>query len=189
MKRKKKLDLSPEALARAERSRQARLKKAWPKIKRAFNKMGRESGDEIAALARQLHRNAVAIVPLYRSAFVLLPQQRQERGHHMRAVIYHDPAWMGEDRTLDSLPRYKSELTIMGQRSGPDFYLDEEEMWSASTAERLRHHRDRVLEELADKPDGVVLKPRNGSVSVYARELSWGALETPARKRRPSRNR
>lgn len=181
-KKKKALDLSPKALAREQRAREAQLKKAWPKIERAFRKMGRESGNEIAELAQKLHPTALVVV-LYRSAFVLLPQTKQERGHHLRAIIYHDPAWMGEERTLRSLVRYKHELLVIGQRSGPDFYLDNEEMWTALTAERMRHHKDRAITDFAYQKDGIYLKPRKHTVATFARELSWGALEAPARKR------
>lgn len=90
-----------------------------------MGKRGNKTGEKIARLAGELHPDALLIVPLYRSAVVVLPknEEEQERGS-MSLVMYHDPRWMGaDDITTENLPRFKHTLQIWGQRSGPDVSL------------------------------------------------------------------
>ncbi len=87
-----------------------------------MGKRGNKKGERIAGVAAELHPDALLIVPLYRSAVVVLPknEEEQERGS-MSLVLYHDPQWLGaDDITTENLPRFKHVLQIWGQRSGPD---------------------------------------------------------------------
>lgn len=99
-------------------------------FEKEMGKSGNKTGEKIAHLAGELHPDALLIVPLYRSAVVVLPknEEEQERGS-MSLVLYHDPRWMGaDDITTENLPRFKNNLKIWGQRSGPDLTLDGETM-------------------------------------------------------------
>ncbi len=90
-----------------------------------FNEIGKKSGAEIASIAKKLHPNALFIYPLYRGAMVVLPQTDEEydRGK-VTMILYHDPEWMGEDITVENLPKYSDRLEIWGQRSGADLTLN-----------------------------------------------------------------
>jgi len=88
--------------------------------------MGKECASEIITAAKKLHPDALFMLPLYRSALVVLPQDEAEleRGA-CTIILYHDPHWMGHDKTTtENLPHFKEVLEVYGQRSGPDLLLD-----------------------------------------------------------------
>lgn len=80
-----------------------------------FTDQGAADGKLIAAIARKLHPDAAGIIALYRSAVCLMPGGR--------LICYHDPGWMGEERTEEILPRYCAVYDLHGSRSSVDIYV------------------------------------------------------------------
>jgi len=89
---------------------------------------GLHCGDEIIKAARKIHGDKVEyVIPLYRSAIIILKKTKQEQKRGAcTMILYHDPHWMGHpDITKDNLPQFKQVLRVWGQRSGPDLTLDD----------------------------------------------------------------
>jgi len=95
------------------------------RIAMMFGNMGTSSGDEITKLAVQLHPDPILVWPLYRSCIII---PKQEVDGDLTVIGYHDPSWMGDDRTVENLPRYRETFTIRGQRSGVEFFHGEDEL-------------------------------------------------------------
>jgi len=87
--------------------------------------LGMEAGREIEKIAKKLHPDAIATMPLYRGCLVLLKRTREEEERGACSIIlYHDPNWMGEERNEDTLPDFSGLLQIFGQRSGANISLN-----------------------------------------------------------------
>lgn len=87
--------------------------------------LGMEAGKEIEEIAKKLHPDAIATMPLYRGCLVLLKQTREEEEIGACSIIlYHDPSWMGRERNKDTLPDFSGILQVFGQRSGADLSLN-----------------------------------------------------------------
>lgn len=69
-------------------------------------------------IIQSMHPDALAIVPLYRSALVIDPLTVEEAKLGMATIlVYHDPAWMGQETTPESLRRHCSKVLFHGQRN------------------------------------------------------------------------
>lgn len=132
---------------------QAKMKKAEEDIIKLFSEMGQECGKKISKMAAKFHPDNVCILPLYRGCMVVLPQtpEEVERGK-CTIILYHDPHWMGEEITEQTLPRYKNKLEIYGQRSGANLTLNElimqtKTMWEWDRRMTFGHneHMDIIL--------------------------------------------
>lgn len=77
-------------------------------IHQMLTEQGDAEGKLIAAVARKIHPDAVGILGLYRSAVCLMPDGT--------LICYHDPGWMGEDVTVEQLPRFCEKYTVRGNR-------------------------------------------------------------------------
>jgi hypothetical protein len=82
---------------------------------------GLTCGNEIANVAKEIHPNALAIVPLYRSCIVI--EQNKEENEKGIAIIhaYGDPHWLGGEIDLENLKsgRFHQEFYVQGDREGP----------------------------------------------------------------------
>ena len=100
-------------------------------IRAGFDGMGAEQGKAIAEIAKELHKNSPIIMPVYRGCVVI---PRQSYTGTLELILYHDPEWLGRDLNADTLPEFRNDLAIHGQRSGQDYYLNEiqlhSETWS-----------------------------------------------------------
>lgn len=69
---------------------------------------------------RLMHPDAAAIIPMYRSAVVVMAQTAEdiEKG---RAVlrVYHDPGWMGHDSTPENFEQHCATIRFYGDRHTP----------------------------------------------------------------------
>lgn len=133
------------------RKKQKEMQETMARISKSMGKMGRDGGKEIAGIAAKLHKNALCIVPLYRSCIVVLPPKGPiaKRGA-VEIKMYHDPCWMGADeRTKKNLPEFCETLIISGQRSGPDLWLDDERVEKMTFYESMFQFftTDRLIEE------------------------------------------
>ena len=83
-----------------------------------MDRRGQATGLMLAKLADELHPDAMYTIPLYRSCLVIFPPM------HGQCLItaYHDPAWLGHERNLEELPKFREDYIFSGQRSGPDVY-------------------------------------------------------------------
>jgi len=89
-----------------------------------FRNSGIDAGKEILSLVTEIHGNDIIFgFPLYRSCIVILKQS--DSSGLIKMVVYHDPHWMGRERTVESLPDFREDLTIFGQRNGFDIAVGE----------------------------------------------------------------
>lgn len=94
---------------------------------RKFKKHGFACGLEIATLAKKMHKDALFVVPLYRSALVFPKPELGEHGECelYTMYMYGDPHAMGRDITEENLKDSMFEIPIsfFGQRFGPDVFM------------------------------------------------------------------
>jgi len=89
-----------------------------------FRNSGIDAGKEILSLATEIHgKDILFSFPLYRSCIVILKQN--DVSGLIKMVVYHDPCWMGRERSVESLPDFREDLTLFGQRSGFDIAVGE----------------------------------------------------------------
>ncbi len=90
-----------------------------------FHEHGIGCGLEISKLAREIHPNAVAIVPLYRSCVVIEQSDEEKKEGVATMHAYADPHWMGGDITIRTLQSedFHAKFVIQGQRHGPEVCL------------------------------------------------------------------
>lgn len=95
------------------------------KFMEKFHEQGIECGLVISGLVKELHPDAIAIVPLYRSCIVI--DQSDEDKKEGIAVIhaYADPHWLGKDIRVDTLQSddFHSKFVVQGLREGPEIRL------------------------------------------------------------------
>ena len=89
-----------------------------------FHEHGIGCGLEISKLAREIHPNAVAIVPLYRSCIVVEQSDEEKKEGVATIHAYADPHWLGRDITIDTLQSddFHAKFIIQGKREGPEIY-------------------------------------------------------------------
>ena len=68
-----------------------------------FHEHGIGCGLEISKLAKDMHPNAVTIIPLYRSCVVIEQSEEEKKEGVVTIHAYADPHWMGGDITIDAL--------------------------------------------------------------------------------------
>jgi predicted N-formylglutamate amidohydrolase len=98
------------------------------KIKRfyqEFHNHGLQCGLDISKLANDMHPNAIAIVPLYRSCVVIEQSDEEKKEGIATMHTYADPHWMGQDITIETLQSedFHAKFIIQGLREGPDVRL------------------------------------------------------------------
>jgi hypothetical protein len=90
-----------------------------------FHEHGIGCGLEISKLAKEMHPNAIAIVPLYRSCVVIEQSDEEKKEGVVTMHAYADPHWMGGDITIKALQSedFHAKYVIQGQRHGPEVCL------------------------------------------------------------------
>lgn len=90
-----------------------------------FHEHGIGCGLEISKLAKEMHPNAIAIVPLYRSCVVIEQNDEEKKEGVATMHAYADPHWMGGDITIEALQSedFHAKFVIQGQRQGPEVCL------------------------------------------------------------------
>ncbi len=116
-----------------------------------MRKGGNKGGEEIAAIASKLHPDALFIAPLYRSCMVVLPktEAEEERGA-ITIKLYHDPSWIGGERTVENLPKFYQNLKLWGQRSHVDMTLDDETL-DTEDGWRITQEVDEMMKARGEK--------------------------------------
>ncbi len=90
-----------------------------------FHEHGIGCGLDISKLAKEIHPNAIAIVPLYRSCIVIEQNDEDKKEGIATMHTYADPHWMGGEITIDALQSedFHSIFNIQGLREGPEIVL------------------------------------------------------------------
>ena len=91
-----------------------------------FHKHGMGCGLEIAKVVKDIHPNAIAIVPLYRSCIVIEQTEKDKTEGVCGIHAYADPHWLGRDITAEELQSddFHSKFMIQGLREGPEVVLE-----------------------------------------------------------------
>jgi hypothetical protein len=96
------------------------------KVFEYMRKNGVKTGQELMKLAKEMHSDTTIItaIPLYRSC--LLIEQTDELRENGQCILhfYHDPEWMGETVTKETLVKYYKKIIVQGQRSGADLLTE-----------------------------------------------------------------
>ena len=92
---------------------------------REFKKHGLGCGLEISKLAKEMHPNAIAIIPLYRSCVVIEQNEEEKKEGVATMHAYADPHWMGGNITIEALQSedFHAKFIIQGLRQGPEINL------------------------------------------------------------------
>lgn len=102
-----------------ERSSRSLSERKQRAIRKALNVTATQV---LVPLVRRMHPRALAVVGLYRSCMVVLPQTKKQKSDSCTVVLYHDPQWMGQSVTMKNLRQFRTFLEVVGQRSGPDLF-------------------------------------------------------------------
>ena len=91
------------------------------KFAREFQEHGIGCGNKIAEVVRELHPNALVIVPLYRSCIVIEQSEDEKKEGECTLHSYADPHWLGGEIDVENLKRsdFHSEFCVQGDRQGP----------------------------------------------------------------------
>lgn len=86
---------------------------------------GMECGLKIAEVVKEMHPDAISIIPLYRSCIVITQDNRQKEQGDCTVHCYGDPHWMGGEIDIESLKRdeFHRLFYINGDRQGPLLYF------------------------------------------------------------------
>lgn len=79
-------------------------------------------GIEIAKLAKEIHPNAIAIIPLYRSCLVIEQSKGDKKNGMCTIHSYADPHWLGKDINVETLKSvdFHKRYFVLGMREGVD---------------------------------------------------------------------
>ncbi len=91
-----------------------------------FHEHGLGCGNKIAALAKEMHPNAIAIMPLYRSCIVIEQSEEDKKEGVCILHGYADPHWLGGEIDVENLQRkdFHARFIVQGRREGPGIYLE-----------------------------------------------------------------
>lgn len=94
-----------------------------------YHEHGLGCGSEIANIAKEIHPNALLILPLYRSCIVIEQTEEEKKEGVCTLHSYADPHWCGGDIDIENLKskRFHFECKIQGDRQGPIINLKDEE--------------------------------------------------------------
>jgi len=76
----------------------------------------KRTGPSIARFVRKMHPDATHVIPLYRSAIVLVPL---DKGKNLRAILYGDPLVTGKNYTRKNFRALSMAMEFTGCRWGP----------------------------------------------------------------------
>jgi hypothetical protein len=78
-------------------------------------------GNKIAEIAKELHPDALVVVPLYRSCIVVEQSEEEKKEGVCTLHSYADPHWLGGEIDIDTLKSddFHFEFHVRGDRQGP----------------------------------------------------------------------
>lgn len=88
---------------------------------REHHEHGLGCGSEIANVAKEIHPDALAIVPLYRSCIVIEQSEEEKKDGVCTLHSYADPHWLGGEIDVNTLKSddFHFEFHVRGDRQGP----------------------------------------------------------------------
>jgi hypothetical protein len=86
-----------------------------------FRTHGLGCGVKIAEVAKEIHPDALVIVPLYRSCIVVEQSEEEKKEGVCTLHSYADPHWLGGEIDIDTLKSddFHFEFCVRGDRQGP----------------------------------------------------------------------
>lgn len=90
-------------------------------ISSELREYGFKCGDEIATIAKEMHPNALIVIPLYRSCIVIEQSEEEKKEGSCTMHSYADPHWLGGEIDVDTLKTddFHFEYSIQGDRQRP----------------------------------------------------------------------
>ncbi len=91
------------------------------KFSQEFHEQGLGCGRKIADIAKEIHPDALSVVPLYRSCIVIEQNEEEKKNGACTLHAYADPHWLGGEidaKTL-ILDDFHFEFVVRGDRQGP----------------------------------------------------------------------
>jgi hypothetical protein len=91
------------------------------KFVKDFRDHGLGCGSKIADIAKEIHPNALVIVPLYRSCIAIEQSEDEKKEGVCTLHSYADPHWLGGEIDAETLisDDFHFEFCIRGDRQGP----------------------------------------------------------------------
>ncbi len=91
------------------------------KFAQEFHEHGLGCGNEIANVVKEIHPDALIIVPLYRSCITIEQSEEEKKNGVCTLHAYADPHWLGGEIDIDTLKKddFHFEFTIQGDRQAP----------------------------------------------------------------------
>lgn len=88
-----------------------------------FHEHGIGCGNEIANIAKEIHHDAMIIIPLYRSCIVIEQSEKEKKEGVLTLHAYGDPHWKGREIDIETLKLddFHVEFLIEGDRQCPIF--------------------------------------------------------------------
>jgi hypothetical protein len=82
---------------------------------------GIQCGLKIANLVKEIHPNAVAVIPLYRSCIAIVQKDKEYQDGTAVIHAYADPHWLGGEIDIETLKsdRFHKAFYVQGLREGP----------------------------------------------------------------------
>ena len=86
-----------------------------------FQTHGMHCGVQIAGLAKVIHTEAIAVIPLYRSCIVIEQTSEDKEVGCCTMHAYADPHWLGNEIDIETLKsgEFHSMYHVQGDRQGP----------------------------------------------------------------------
>lgn len=90
-----------------------------------FHKHGIGCGQKISKVAKEIHPDAIAVIPLYRSCIVIKQSDEEKKEGFATIHTYGDPHWLGRDIDIENLRSddFHKIFHIHGLREGPEIIL------------------------------------------------------------------
>ncbi len=92
------------------------------KFAKDFHGHGLNCGLEICKLVKEMHPNALLIVPLYRSCIAIEQSEEDKEEGIANIHAYGDPHWIGGEISIEDLSKedHHKKFLVKGDRQGPD---------------------------------------------------------------------
>lgn len=93
-----------------------------------MHNIGMNCGREISRLAKMIHLDCIAVVPLYRSCVVIMQSEEEKDEGICTIHAYADPHWLGKDINIETLKSddFHTEFKIKGNRSSPQIVYEKD---------------------------------------------------------------
>lgn len=121
-----------------------------------FHEHGLQCGSEISRLTKEMHPNAIAVIPLYRSCIVIEQSDDEKKEGIASIHAYADPHWLGGEIDIATLKSddFHSKFFVQGRREGPGIYLENANKFQEAVEQNnadIEKDIERLVENTVDK--------------------------------------